>query len=91
MMGTDPPKPGGAALRLYEGYRYRILTFINSTEKLPTAEAELWWQRRLTRLCRAGPTAGATLPPPEQRPQGRSRVGFKQWIDGRLKTEGSGR
>jgi hypothetical protein len=44
-MTPDTPISGGAALRVYNGYRYTIITFINGGGKPPTAQAELWWQR----------------------------------------------
>jgi len=41
MMTPGPVQPGGSAIRLYEGYRYTIVTFTNGAGKPPTAQAEL--------------------------------------------------
>lgn len=53
-------QPSGAALRLYQGYRYIIVTFINGTGKPPTAQAELWWQGESDTPLPSGHPSGAT-------------------------------
>jgi len=41
-MTPDPSPPGGAALRLYQGYRYTIVTIANGATPHPI-EAEPWY------------------------------------------------
>ena len=89
-MTPDTSPTGGAALRVYQGYRYTIVTFINGTGKPPTAQAELWWQRvaapplaKWTYFRRQVAATGAEA-------ARNVEAAFTQWVDGRLEAEGSG-
>jgi hypothetical protein len=44
-MTPDPSRLSEATIRVYQGYRYTIITFINGAGKPPSAQAELWGQR----------------------------------------------
>jgi hypothetical protein len=45
-MSPDPSRSGGAALCVYQGYRYTIVTIINGAQP-HTPEAELWYASSL--------------------------------------------
>jgi hypothetical protein len=85
-MTPDPPAPGGAALRVYEGYRYTIVTIINGAQP-HTEEAELWWQRLSDsdgkwhyfrrHVAASGAEAARGV-----------EVDFKEWIEGQEEAEG---
>jgi hypothetical protein len=87
-MTPESSRPGGAALRVYEGYRYTIVTFLNGAGKPPTAQAELWWQRETdTPLARwtyfrrhVAPTGAEAARQVES--------DFMQWVEGRREGEG---
>lgn len=42
-MTPEPPRTDRAALRVYQGYRYTIVSIANGAQP-HTEEAELWWQ-----------------------------------------------
>jgi len=79
-----------AAIRLYRGYRYTIVTIANGAKPHPI-EAELW----CAALAEDG-TVGrsyyfrryASAQPGDA--ERRIEADFTQWVDGRIEAEGSG-
>jgi hypothetical protein len=88
-MTPDPSHPGGAALSLYQGYRYTIVTIIIGAQP-HTEEAELWRQREtdtpLPRWTYFRPYVAATGAEAARR----VAADFTLWVDGRLEAGGSG-
>jgi hypothetical protein len=88
-MTPDPSRTGGAALRVYQGHRYTIVTIANGIRPQPI-DAELWYAA----LAEDG-TVGrwyyfrryASAQPGDA--ERRVEADFTQWLDGRLEAEGS--
>jgi hypothetical protein len=89
-MTPDQSRPGRAALRNYEGYRYTIVTIANGAKPHPI-EAELWYAA----MAEDG-TVGrwyylrryASENPGDA--EHRVESDFTQWVDGRLEAGAAG-
>ena len=88
MTTPDRSRSGGAALRVYQGYRYTVITMATGAKPHST-EAELWYAPM-----EAGGKVGrwtyfrryASAQPGDA--ERRVEADFMQWIDGRLEAEG---
>lgn len=84
-MTPGPVQPGGSAIRLYEGYRYTIVTFTNGAGKPPrrnSGEADpplARWTYFRRQIAVTGTEAARQV-----------ESDFQAWVDKRLEAEGSG-
>src|SRR4029453_12400914 len=75
-MTPEPPRTGGAALRVYQNYRYTVVTIINGAQ--PHTQ---WWQR-VNDPDRKWHHFRRHVAPTAVEAQRRVRGDFKEWIEG---------
>jgi hypothetical protein len=83
---TPDPNPGGAALRVYQSYRYTIVTIVNGAQP-HTAEAKLWWQR-VNDAQRKWQYARRHVAATGVEAARKVEADFKEWVAGRHEAEG---